>query len=108
LGITGFKGGVHVHFGTPIKNADSTRSVAEQIDRQIHQNFYLFPSNIAAAELLQWDVGPLLSTYDQATRDAAKKILRERVAGLPEAVAEKVFIMYANPVLNKLNNEVDT
>lgn len=106
LGITGFKGAVHVHFGTPIKNVDSTRAVAEQIDTQIHNDFYMFPSNIAAAELLGWDVGPLLATYDMATREAAKNTLLKRVVDLPEAVAQKVFTMYANPVKNKLNSEI--
>lgn len=106
LGITGFKGAVHVHFGTPIKDVDTTRAIADQIDTQIHSDYYLFPSNLAAAELLGWDVGPLIATYDLATREAARKALLARVADLPEAVAEKVFIMYANPVKNKLDSEI--
>lgn len=104
-GITGLKGSVHVHFGVPIKNVETTRDFAEKLDAQIHQNYYLFPSNIAAAQLLAWDIGRLSATYDEQTLSSAKAKLLERVEGLATPVITKVLSMYATPVMNKLKSE---
>jgi len=48
LGITGFKGRVHVHFGTPLEPVDDGKALAAAIDRQIGLNYRLFPVNYLA------------------------------------------------------------
>ncbi len=100
-GITGFKGGVHVHFGVPIKDVDTTRDFADRLDEQIHKNYYLFPSNIAASQLLGWDMGKLVSPYDEQALAQARLALQSRLEGLDAPVIAKVLAMYAMPVMNK-------
>ncbi|MDG1475408.1 MAG: 1-acyl-sn-glycerol-3-phosphate acyltransferase, partial [Porticoccaceae bacterium] len=51
-GFLGYKGRIQVTFGTPITDQyDSADSLAAEIDRQIHLNYQLFPTNIIAWEM---------------------------------------------------------
>ena len=87
-GIVGQKGHVHVAFGTPLQgefqNADE---VAEEIDTQIYQNYYLHPSNLIAAEQ---DVDNI----------SLQKIndFKARIQAIKPELQETVLKMYANPV----------
>jgi len=87
-GIVGQKGHVHVAFGevlnSEFENADQ---VAEEIDRQIYQDYYLHPSNLIAAEQ---DVDSI-----SASEIAAFKA---RIQAIKPELQEMVLKMYANPV----------
>jgi len=87
-GIVGQKGHVHVAFGQPLsghfENADQ---VAEEVDKQIYQNYFLHPSNLIAA---QQDVDNL-SAQDIAA-------FKARIQAIPPELQETVLKMYANPV----------
>lgn len=89
-GIVGQKGRVHVAFGQPVQeNFDSADELAEAIDRQIHANYHLFPSNLLAA-------GHTLTGHS-----AEAQLFEQRMAQIPTELKDLVLSMYARPVLNK-------
>lgn len=90
-GIVGFKGGVHMTFGTPIKGefAD-TKAIAQEIDRQIIGNYKLYDSNLSANAKLQGK--------GEVTGELAK-----RLEGLNQSERNWLLAMYANPVAAKEN-----
>lgn len=94
-GITGEKGDVHVAFGAPLSGEfDSPEALAAEIDRQIHSNYRLHPSNLAAA-------GETVSVEQQQSFDA-------RLANVSEEERPFLRQMYANPVLNQRNSSEET
>lgn len=98
-GIAGFKGKVHVAFGTPLTGefADAD-AVAAAVDEQIRQLYKLYPSNYLALETLN-EVGDFeLPTFDART----KATFNERLAACPEAYKHQWLNLYANPVKNYL------
>ena len=102
MGITGSKGHVHLHFGTPIvSNANgsfnSAKDVALEVDRQIHQGYHLMATNVLAAQKLKLPVEQLLKQVDL---DASE--FEQRLSQYPEAIQAKMLAMYAEPVRNQL------
>ena len=88
LGITGNKGHVHIGFGTPIEGSFETpEELAAEIDRQIHANYHLHPSNLAAA--------------GESSDPAAVSALDARLVQVGDAAREIMRNMYANPVFNQ-------
>lgn len=88
-GIVGEKGHVHVAFGDVIEQGfDTPEALAEEIDRQIHQNYKLFPINKLAAG-------------DEQVSDEVKAKLKEKLEQLPEAAQPYLIASYANPVNNQ-------
>ncbi|TEW53194.1 1-acyl-sn-glycerol-3-phosphate acyltransferase [Psychromonas sp. RZ22] len=87
-GIIGQKGHVHVAFGTPLsgdfENADE---VAEEIDTQIYQHYFLHPSNLIAAEQ---DVDNISAQDIRA--------FKAHIQAVKPELQETVLKMYANPV----------
>ncbi|GGB52625.1 acyltransferase [Oceanisphaera marina] len=89
-GIVGQKGRVHVAFGEPLSGEfDNADQLAEAIDRQIYDNYHLFPSNLLAA-------GQTLEGHQ-----AEVKLFEQHIARIPTELKEMVLSMYARPVLNK-------
>jgi hypothetical protein len=87
-GITGHKGQVHIGFGTPLDGVfDTPEQIAAEIDRQIHLNYRLHPSNRAAA-------GEVVTPEEQQAFDA-------RLAAVSEEERPFLRQMYANPVFNQ-------
>lgn len=94
-GITGQKGHVHVAFGTPIRGEFETpEALAQEIDRQIHLNYHLHPSNLAAA-------GETVAAEDQARFDS-------HLARVEGPAREIMRQMYANPVYNRRKAEAQS
>ena len=96
-GLLGFKGKIHVEFGTPIlgetildKPADS-KTIAEEIDRQIINNYKLTDNNQVAFDYLNGN------KIDQKQFDA----LENRMGELNETERKFLIAMYANPVTAK-------
>lgn len=88
-GIIGDKGRVHVAFGDVIEESFETpEALAEEIDRQIHLHYKLFPINQLAAgnEDVDADV---------------KQNLKDKLVQLPEAAQPYLIASYANPVNNQ-------
>ena len=89
-GITGNKGHVHVAFGDPIEaDFDSPEALAEEIDRQIIENYHLHSSNLLAAG------------QSADISDEQKKGFEERIGQVAGGAQEILRQMYANPVINQ-------
>lgn len=91
-GITGNKGHVHVAFGEPIRGEfESPEALAKEIDRQVYMNYYLHPSNLAAAgeQVEAAEQGRFESHLNQV-EGSAREIMKQ---------------MYANPVFNRRRAE---
>ncbi|MDA0128488.1 1-acyl-sn-glycerol-3-phosphate acyltransferase [Vibrio sp. MarTm2] len=88
-GIVGEKGRVHVAFGDVIDQTyDTPEALAEEIDRQIHLHYKLFPINQLAAGNEDVDQG-------------VKQSLKDKLVQLPEAAQPYLIASYANPVNNQ-------
>ncbi|WP_047042285.1 1-acyl-sn-glycerol-3-phosphate acyltransferase [Vibrio mexicanus] len=88
-GIVGYKGRVHVAFGEVITgDFDTPEALAAEIDRQIHDNYRLFPMNHLAAK-------------EEGAEESVKKQLEEKLAALPEGAHQYLLDSYANPVKNQ-------
>lgn len=108
LGMVGYKGAVHVSFGTPVRVPEGAteKSVVEQIDAQILGNYKLHLVNYLALQKLQpayMDFATLPALFT-TTPDLVQKKLAEfdrRLQALPAELHPYVLAMYANPVLQK-------
>ena len=88
-GIVGDKGRVHVAFGDVIEDTfDTPEALAEEIDRQIHQHYKLFPINKLAAG-------------DEDVESFVKQRLQTKLSQLPDGAHPYLVASYANPVKNQ-------
>jgi hypothetical protein len=92
-GIIGNKGHVHVAFGKVLdEDFEDAEQVANAIDKQIYQNYYLHPSNyIAAKQGLE------------AINATDKQIFESRLDAIDLELQDTVLKMYANPVNNSIS-----
>lgn len=104
VGITGQKGHVHLSFGTPIVSSDGddleVDQVVAQIDRQIHQNYRLFETNLWAWQRLEEQEPP--STVTIHPGSLSKEAFYARIDALPEEHRIHALAMYANPLRKAL------
>ncbi|UKK51270.1 acyltransferase [Prevotella sp. E13-17] len=116
-GIFGYKGRVTYHCGKPINEwIDELEGLSKQeyyaalcqrMDQAIHQGYTLYPSNYVALDLLNGDTAQA-SHYNEADRQRfeqylAKQLAKIHIPNKDEAfLREKMLIMYANPVKNKM------
>jgi hypothetical protein len=103
-GITGPKGKVHLHFGEIIQSELTTaRDVADYLDKHIQGNYKIYPTNIAAARLLNLPSAEHpVTEWDEQQLSVAQQYLQQRISGLDEDVAVQLLSMYAAPLVNKL------
>ncbi|RSD31495.1 1-acyl-sn-glycerol-3-phosphate acyltransferase [Vibrio pectenicida] len=88
-GIVGEKGRVHVAFGDVINSEfDSPEALAEEVDRQIHANYKLYPINELAAG-------------NEEVEQNIKDVLSSKMNQLPEEAQAHLLASYANPLKNK-------
>ncbi|TFY94778.1 glycerol acyltransferase [Pseudomonas nabeulensis] len=107
LGITGYKGRVHVNFAPPItERFEDTKSLATEMDRQILGGYRLFPVHYLA--YAQWsDADPQLQVPTAAEvfpADELAKAKAEWERRLNECPAEHrpfLVVQYATPVRNQ-------
>ncbi|WP_354622569.1 1-acyl-sn-glycerol-3-phosphate acyltransferase [Psychromonas sp. MME2] len=91
-GIVGKKGRVHVAFGKPLSgDFNDADQVAEAIDTQIYQNYYLHPSNYIAAD-----------DELQAVTAEDREAFAKHMALIKPELHDIVLKMYANPVYNHI------
>lgn len=118
-GILGYKGRVHYHCGTPInewidelkdlpKN-EFFKSVAQRMDREIHQHYRLYPCNYIALDILENKrTHRATGSYSPADEARFEKYLASQIAKInipnkDEAyLRERMLTMYANPLRNYL------
>lgn len=107
LGITGYKGRVHVNFAQPITEAfEDTKALAIEMDRQILGGYRLFPVHYLA--YAQWaDADPTLNVPLAKDVFAAQELAKaqdEWQRRLDECPAEHrpyLVLQYATPVRNQ-------
>lgn len=90
-GIIGYKGRVHVAFGDVIEgDFETPEALAEEIDRQIHAHYHLYPINKLAA-----------GCDDESITPAVREALKSKLEQLPEGARAHLVASYANPCKNK-------
>lgn len=109
-GLLGFKGGITVHFGAPIKleHSESDRELpdilAQSIDRQIRANYSVYPVNSACAKILNNNL-ELPSNLNAQEEDAMNLLLqRIRLESLTDNIKgehRNVISAYAQPALQE-------
>lgn len=108
MGITGFKGCVHVHFGAPLTQSfENAEQVKQHLDKEIISNYVLHPSNCIAYEMLEKRspkvlVGEKQVAFDSGDWAAERKIFKERIAACDPDILNTLLKGYANPVYRKL------
>jgi len=107
LGISGYKGSVHIAFGKPIESCESVEDFALQIDRQIIENYVLHPTNCIAYEMIhgeypQLPCGAEGREFNIDDHQASLALFKARVEGVEEKWRPWVLAAYAKPVENKL------
>ncbi|SDH91739.1 Acyltransferase [Pseudomonas benzenivorans] len=107
LGITGYKGRVHVHFGAPVQTGlEDSKQLAAEMDRQILGGYRLFPVHYLAYAM--WaERDPALAVpsaaqlFPAAELAAAEAEWHKRLAGCPAEQQPHLVLQYANPVRNQ-------
>lgn len=103
-GFFGYKGRIHLEFGLPISGHEDADSLAEEIDRQIHSNYRLFPSNIIAYQIESHGEGldKLKQQWPDEDWEMAEHRFRARLQQISAAHRDVVVSAYARPVINQL------
>ena len=101
-GIFGYKGKVHLHICSPIASEiENTEELANLIQDEIIQNYFIWPSSQAAAFLLDQSNfnSPLFDSSIENSNSV--KLLKERFKDLEEAKQKEFLKIYARPLINK-------
>ncbi|WP_417660415.1 1-acyl-sn-glycerol-3-phosphate acyltransferase [Pseudomonas sp.] len=107
LGITGYKGRVHIHFGKPIESeCEDSKQLALEMDKCILGDYRLFPVHYLAYEMWaeqdpQLQVPPALQLFGKDELEAAKEQWSKRLAACPAEQQPYLILQYANPVRNQ-------
>ena len=101
-GIFGYKGRVHLHICKPISDpVDTTRHLAEMIQREIINNYRIWPTNQAALDLLP-EINIQQENIDTISDMPSKiSILEKRCANLKPEERNEFLKTYARPIINK-------
>jgi len=107
LGITGYKGRVHVAFGTPMDNVpEDAKQMAAAVDRQILCGYRLFPVHYLAYRL--WDgrdpeieVPSAAELFSREEVERAEAEWAKRLAACPSVQQPYLIQQYAMPVRNQ-------
>jgi 1-acyl-sn-glycerol-3-phosphate acyltransferase len=108
-GISGYKGHVHLAFGTPLDiDIEKPEDVALWLDEKIIDLYVLHPSNFFAYQRLYGDYPEGVYSEKALAFDinkllAEKDFFDERINGLPVEIQPFVLQAYANPIVNKRN-----
>ena len=107
MGLTGYKGRVHIAFGKPLLGdyADA-KAVAAEADRQILGLYRLYASNYLALEQLQAECPEVniegwRGQFDAATLALEEKRFVDRLAACPPDQRPWWLRQYANPVISR-------
>ncbi|WP_375741532.1 1-acyl-sn-glycerol-3-phosphate acyltransferase [Pseudomonas boanensis] len=107
LGITGYKGRVHINFGSVVGSAsEDAKQLAAEIDKQILSGYRLFPAHYLAYAM--WDQkDPELKVPDASAvfpadeLAAAKAEWQKRLSACSEEQRPFLVLQYATPVRNQ-------
>jgi hypothetical protein len=98
-GLREFKGRIHVHIGKPLtdKQYDDHNEVAREIDRQIHLNYKLWPTNYFAYDYLE-----KTNKFEDQYKDFDTEKFLSRYCHLNDDIHKYALNAYANPVRSYL------
>ncbi|MCS3471317.1 hypothetical protein M2401_005079 [Pseudomonas sp. JUb42] len=107
LGITGYKGRVHINFAPPISELfEDTKQLAIEMDRQILGGYRLFPVHYLA--YAQWSDADASLNVPQADEvfaadelAKAREEWQRRLEGCPVEHRPYLILQYATPVRNQ-------
>ncbi len=107
LGITGYKGRVHINFAPPVTaHFEDTKQLAAEIDRQILGGYRLFPAHYLA--YAQWaDADPQLQVPKASEVFGAEELAKaqaewqRRLEACPQEHRPYLVLQYAMPVRNQ-------
>jgi hypothetical protein len=100
-GMKGYKGNVHIAFGNPIQGEfENSDQVAKEVDRQIHQLYRLWPTNLFAYDYLEGT-----DTFASSYQDFDSEAFLYRFKGAREDVRLYALNAYANPVRSFLASQ---
>ncbi len=117
-GLRGRKGRIHISYGKPLadeldqyadlnKNAQIT-AIAEMIDYQVHKNYYMWPANYIAFDMLN-KTNKFADKYTEDDRGEFLDYINEHIDRLDECdeefVMNMILQMYVNPLINKMKAE---
>lgn len=106
-GLTGYKGRVHIAFGTPLtEDYADAKAVAAETDRQILGLYRLYPSNYLAVEQLaeaaaQVNISGWREQFDSVMLAEEQQRFDERLAACPPEQRQWWLRQYANPVVSR-------
>ncbi|MCU1718835.1 1-acyl-sn-glycerol-3-phosphate acyltransferase [Pseudomonas sp. 5P_3.1_Bac2] len=107
LGITGYKGRVHIHFSEQVSQGlEDSKQLAAQVDQQILSGYRLFPVHYLAYAMWS-ERDPLLAVPDAAELFAAAELAQaqsewqRRLAACPAEQQPYLIVQYATPVRNQ-------
>jgi len=101
-GMRGYKGRVHLHFGTPLAgHFESAEEIALAMDEAIVGKLQIYPSNLSA-----WNLSG--STTHEQLDSAASEFFQARLSGL--AAEKRPFFLrqYANLLRNRIELGIDS
>ncbi|TBU89713.1 1-acyl-sn-glycerol-3-phosphate acyltransferase [Phytopseudomonas dryadis] len=107
LGITGYKGRVHVHFGDPVSEGfDDSKQLAAIMDAHILTGYRLFPVHYLAYAMWQErDAGLAVPSaeqlFDAQELAKAREQWNRRLADCPAEQQPYLVLQYAMPVRNQ-------
>lgn len=111
LGITGYKGRVHMHFAPRVCSpADDSKQLATELDRQILANYRLFPVHYLAYAMWQ-DRDPDITVpaveemFSSEEISKARSEWNRRLAACAEEHRPYLILQYATPVRNRYRVE---
>lgn len=116
MGLKQDKGRVHIHYGKPMDAGmmeglrgdhrnDFFNNLAAMIDRQIVQNYKIWPNNYISFDLLEGKTEPPEGVYSENQRESFTQYLEKRSQGSriePGTMKKEMLRIYANPLQNKL------
>ena len=106
-GIEGFKGHVHVAFGSQLDSIyHSAVEVAEAVDQQIHSHYKLHPSNFIAWEHISQhhpdiEVPDIHTIFPDQDVETKRQTFQKRLSSIPKHLHPWIFEMYGRPVINR-------
>lgn len=106
-GMIGFKGQVHVAFGTEMQiNTDDPDIIAADIDNQVLANYKLHDMNYLALERLRRDglvdsdsTGPEADSHQVSAEN--RQLFDKRIAAVDPKLHKHLLFSYANPVIGR-------
>lgn len=117
-GLAGYKGRVHFKIGQPIdgeldavnkltSNGERIETLAHIIDKQIYQNFKLWPNNYIAYDLVH-STNKFSKYYSDEEKEHFIRVMTQkidRIEGNRSSLNNFFLEIYANPVKNFLNTQ---